>query len=294
MTLPQAMVPLSLAQASVTPTGGELLVLLGTLGIFAVALYAGHVVLSRLRWDRPIQFQEEPPPDHWADIIRENFVAAGHLDAQEFDRLIRLTQVFIRDKRFEGGGGFEVTEEVKVTIAAQACYLILRNGLAVYPKTRTIIVYPSTFIPKHLDPYGYVEEGSATLGQAWTMGPVILAWDDTLRGGVHPSDGRNLVFHEFAHQLDMASGETSGTPGGLRTSALAPWARVIGKSHKRLRRDAWAGRDGVLDHYGAENEAEFFAVATEAFFERPSKLKRAFPELYEQLAGFYGEGTQDD
>ncbi len=274
-----------------------LAITLGVAALFAAAFLLGQRVLLSLSWKRSINFPDHPPPDHWSDIVKKNFKAAVHLPRRDFDHLLRLSQVFIRDRHFEGAQGFEVTEEVQVTIAAQACYLLLGTGLSVYPRTRSVIVYPSTFVPRRVGESadglidGLIDESEATptLGEAWSTGTVILAWDNLLGGGMRPHDGKNLAFHEFAHQLDQDSGEMSGTPGGLPPTSISPWARVLSEGYTRLRRSAAKGRREVLDHYGATNRAEFFAVSTEAFFEQPQRLRQSFPALYEQLAIFYGQ-----
>lgn len=270
------------------PDWTAFVLVLGVVALFGLGLVLARVWLANASWTRGIAFPNEPPPQHWPEIIRRNFTAARNLSEADFDRLLRLTQVFIRDKDFEGAGGFEVTEEVRVTIAAQACYLLLGTDLAVFPRTRSIVIYPTTFVPLHADGYGGVERGDASLGQAWSMGTVLLAWDSTLRGAFDPSDGKNVTFHEFAHQLDQNSGEMSGTPGGVAPSSVKRWAQEVETGYRRLRRAARKNRADALDHYGATNRAEFFAVATEAFFERPEPLAKAYPELYAELAAFYG------
>ncbi len=264
------------------------LLVLGTIALFALGLVLARWWLARLSWTGGIDFEDEPTPPEWSETVRRNFTASRYLSEPDFERLLRLSQVFIRDKHFEGAAGFEVTEEVRVTIAAQACYLLLGTELAVFPRTRSIVVYPSSFVPRHVDGLGGHEAGPASLGQAWSTGTVVLAWDSAKRGAWDPSDGKNVTFHEFAHQLDQNSGEMSGTPGGVAPSSLKRWAQEVEKGYRRLRRSARQNRRDALDHYGATNRVEFFAVATEAFFEKPRPLAKAYPELYAELAAFYG------
>ncbi len=267
--------------------GLAIVVVLVVVGLIGFGVVLGQRLLTRAVWHRPVRFTEEPPPKAWEEIVRRNFTAARDLTDEDFERLLRLVQVFVRDSHFEGAQGLEITEEIRVTIAAQACYLLLWNGLAVYPRVRSVVVYPSTFVTATVDRIGNREEGGPVLGLASHAGAVVLAWDNTLHGGFNPGDRRNVVFHEFAHQLDHASGEWSGTPAGLHPSTLRTWARMLGKSYLRLVRAARRQRRVALDHYGAKNHAEFFAVATEAFFESPKAVKAEFPDLYEHLADFY-------
>ncbi len=256
--------------------------LIGVL-LLSAAVFAPRLLLKLVRWDRPVEFLDDPIPSHWMAIVERNFSLARRLNEEDRIRLLRLAQLFIHKKHFEGTHGLEVTEEMKVTIAAQACYLILFNGLSVYPSLRTIVIYPEAFRTE--------DEGHpdlATHGLSWSGGVVVLAWDGVLKGGVIPNDGHNLTLHEFAHQLDQQSGATDGIPGALNPTRINPWAKLLEKRLGVLRRASWEGRRTVLDYYGATNEAEFFAVATETFFELPGPMKGKEPELYDLLTGFYG------
>jgi Mlc titration factor MtfA (ptsG expression regulator) len=199
-------------------------------------------------------------------------------------------QVFLGEKYFEGCGGLVVTDEIKVTIAAQACLLLLHRQTDYYPGLITILVYPTTFVGRTQEHIGgglVVEGETERLGEAWTSGVVVLAWDEVRRASGDIRDGQNVVLHEFAHQLDQQDGSFDGAPILDSPGQYTTWARVLGDEYERLRRDAALGRSTVLDDYGATNPAEFFAVATECFFEKPSQLKRKHPELYEQLELYY-------
>jgi Mlc titration factor MtfA (ptsG expression regulator) len=160
-----------------------------------------------------------------------------------------------------------------------------------YPTLRTVVVYPRAYVVQHARrrPDGTVVEGpSARLGESWVRGEVILSWDDALRGAADPHDGHNVVLHELAHQLDSEVSGVDGAPDLGRSSRYVAWARVLGREYEALARDVARHRPTLLDPYGATAPAEFFAVATELFFERPAALRREHPELYEQLAAFYG------
>jgi len=266
---------------------------LATLAVIAGALLVGRNLFVSARWSRPVRLLSDPVPDEWEAIARRRVPLVGKLDPEDFTRLMKLVQVFVNDKAFEGAGGLEMTDEIRVTIAAQACLLILWLDVGLYPALRTVIVYPSAVTPRYARSFshsGGIEDESPTavLGQSWQQGTVILAWDSTLRGAFDPRDGKNLVFHEFAHQLDQEADPADGMPVGLRLSSVKPWAEVIERRFRQLRKAARKGRDTVMDPYGATNHAEFFAVATETFFEKPKQLREHRPDLYELLVDFYG------
>jgi Mlc titration factor MtfA (ptsG expression regulator) len=154
----------------------------------------------------------------------------------------------------------------------------------------TILVYPHAYIAKGAELIGgrfVLESETVRLGEAWKDGVVVLAWDEVRRGATDPHDGHNVVLHEFAHQLDQQDGSADGAPILDHTSQYETWARVLSEEFEQLRRDAELGRASVLDEYGATNPAEFFAVATECFFEKPIPLRRKHPELYEALKTYY-------
>ena len=209
------------------------------------------------------------------------------LTPSEREQLLRLVQVFVAEKHFEGCAGLAVTEEMRVTIAAAACLLLLHLEGACYPTLRTVLVDPHAFIAKHvLGGHGIAEEAVPLRGESWRGGVVVLSWDDVVRGARDAVDGSNVVLHECAHQLDQEDGESDGAPL-LASTALRTWGRVLGAEYERLREEVAADPRSVLDACGATNPPEFFAVATESFFERPLQLQREHPALYDQLKRFY-------
>lgn len=230
-----------------------------------------------------IRAREFPPA--WRGLVQRNVPLFGRLSPNDQAELLGHILVFLQEKRFEGAGGLEITDEIRVTIAAQACMLLLHRPDDYFPELVTIIVYPATFVtPRKTVENGLVTEGhSVALGQSWTRGNVVLAWDAALGGGRDLRDGHNVVLHEFAHQLDQEDGTADGAPPLPARGMYGPWARVLGAEFERLQQ----GAASVLDRYGATNPAEFFAVATEAFFEKPHQLKKKHPELYDQLAGYF-------
>lgn len=198
---------------------------------------------------------------------------------------------FIESTRFEGCNGLELTEAMILTVAAQACMLVLNREGEPYPELRTVYLYPTTFssVRKTRDALGIVTEATLSrLGESWETGTVILAWDSVERGARNIHDARNVAFHEFAHQLDHEDGHTDGAPPLPCRDAYRSWARVFSENYADFHKMLEAGKRTLIDPYGATNPAEFFAVATETFFEKPKQLKRRRPELYAELSRFYG------
>lgn len=237
-----------------------------------------------------------PFPDAWDKILRKNFPLYLRLSDDDRLALQDAVKIFVAEKIFEGAGGQEITEEIKVTIAAQACVLLLRRETDYYPKLRSIIVYPRAFVSVVSEQagYGVVHEREVVrLGEAWGHGTVVLSWNDSRSGAADINDGHNLVFHEFAHQLDQEDGDANGAPILERNSMYVAWARVLGAAYTELQKDSKRKRSTVLDTYGATNPAEFFAVATEAFFEKPRRLRQRHPELYEELKLYYQQDPEE-
>ena len=244
----------------------------------------------------PVRWPAEPPPPHWGTVIRDAFPAARRLTPNRFARLLKAVQLFVRETRFEGAGGFEITEEVELTIASQACYMLLDREEEPFPQTRRIIVYPETFVPRRpagIPDFDFVEElDEATLGESWDHGTVVLSWPSVVAGARDPDDGWNVVFHEFAHQLDQGDGEAGGMPADLPGVLRKDWQALIDDRLAEIRADLDEGHEPYLDDYAATNEAEFFAVAVETFFEAPDHLSRWDPDLFGLLTAYFG-GASD-
>jgi Mlc titration factor MtfA (ptsG expression regulator) len=250
-------------------------------------------VFAWWRQRRREQILREPFPAAWRQLMARNVGHLRYLDDAERKQLEDLVQVFLAEKDLEGCGGLELDDEIRVTIAANACMLLLGLSHDMYRRVQSVLVYPSTVQPPARGA-GFFEVPTAPrqvqhplLGEAHVQGPVILVWDAVKRGSIHPRSGHNVVFHEFAHKLDMLDGEVDGTPPLRGSAELARWAEVCSRAYLALRRRVERGQKTILDAYGAHSEAEFFAVATETFFERPARLKREHPELYEVLREFY-------
>ncbi len=238
---------------------------------------------------------ESPIPERWSEILARNVSHVRFLSEDERLALLRLTQVFLEEKNFEGAGGFEVTDEVRVTIAAQACLLLLGRSAdmceaSVYPALQSVIVYPGEYVARleEYQPDGTVYDGpEERYGESWAQGAVVLSWEDVRFGAADPAAGKNVVLHEFAHQLDEETGESNGVPLLPSPETYAEWARVMSREFEEFVRKVERNRRVLLDEYAAEDPAEFFAVATEFFFERPRALRARHPDLYTQLRVFY-------
>ena len=260
--------------------------------VVLVLIVIGYVGVSAVLRRIPaplLRLPTGPIPDTWPAIVERNVALARGLTSDERERLLRLVQVFLRDKHFEGCGGLTLTEEMQVTIAAEACLLLLHLEGPCYPTLRTVLVYPHGFVPKVARSPGTGEIApppARLIGESWGAGVVVISWDDAVHGARNSADGENVVLHEFAHQLDAEDGASDGAPL-LSPSALRTWGGVLSEEYERLRQDAAYDRSSTLDDYGATNKAEFFAVATETFFEKPVQLEREHPELYGQLRQFY-------
>ena len=233
----------------------------------------------------------QPNPTAWRPTLTRNLPVFRSLSPADQAELLGHVRVFLAEKRFEGCGGLELNDEIRLTIAAQACLLLLHRETDYYPQLSTILVYPSTYLAHgewHLEGPIWEEGGEYRLGHtARWLGTIVLAWDAAKRGALHPADGQNVVLHDFAHQLDFEDYSTDGAPALATRAEYLAWARVMSSEFEALRAADEAGAPTVLDTYGATNPAEFFAVATEAFFERPALLRARHPELYVELGRFF-------
>ncbi len=241
------------------------------------------------RWTRRA-VREQPFPDEWRAIMAKNVAMIETLTPDEQHELEKLILVFLDEKSFEGAGGLALTDEMKVTVASQACCLLLHRDTDIYPKLDSIVLYPSAYKATKLESLGggvVVESEQGRLGESWHQGLVVLAWDAVRSGTVNATDGRNVVLHEFAHQLDQEDGVADGAPDLDGSDARKSWAEVLGTEYADLREHVHVGQRSDIDEYGATNPAEFFAVVTEMFFERGAELKKNRHDLYEQFASFY-------
>jgi MtfA peptidase len=231
-----------------------------------------------------------PFPEAWLVLLKQNVPLYGRLPPADQEELKRHILVFMAEKRFEGCGGLRMTDQIRITIAAHACILLLHRQTDYYPGLRSILVYPRAYVAgnaRHFVGGTILESEDARQGESWHRGSVVLSWDDVRRSAADIEDGQNVVFHEFAHQLDSSGGRGDSTPVLRDRSNFIAWARALGEDFERFKRSIEQDRAEVLDEYGATDPAEFFAVATEAFFERPKDLRQRYPRLYGELKRFY-------
>lgn len=233
---------------------------------------------------------EQPPPSAWLAAISENVRHYARLKPAEQARVRDLVQIFLAEKNWEGCNGLKLTDEMKVVIAAEVGVLVAGFEPMYFDDVLSILVYPEGYVaPKQSVVRGgiVVEEDSARLGEAWYRGPVVLTWSEALASAHGTNRGQNVVLHEFAHQLDMLNGRNADGMPPMKSDRLPRWTQVLNAQYRRLVNDYEHGRGSVLDSYGTTNMAEFFAVTTETFFERPSALKHHLPDLYEVFRDFY-------
>ena len=267
-TLPTALPLLALAAAVAAGTGA----------LLAQPWWAGR---------RRARLRAQPFPAAWRRILRRRVPAVARLPPDLQQQLKGHIQVFLAEKPFIGCAGLHVTDELRVTIAAQACLLLLgqpRPGY--YPQLREVLVYPGAFVVDRVQPQGggvVQAQRQALAGESWSQGRVILAWAEVLAGAVDPADGRNVVIHEFAHQIDQDKGVADGQPWRATRGQRRRWAAVMGAALAQLRREPSA----LISAYGATEPAEFFAVVSEVFFEQPQALAAEAPAVYRELSLLY-------
>lgn len=230
-------------------------------------------------------------PDRWQAVLEKNVPLLARLDNEAREALYGCIGRFLREKKFEGVKGQPITEEVKLTVAAQACLLHLNLDGPLYPKLRTIIVYPDVYVADDVE----LREGGVEVpgrevraGESWGHGTLLLSWREVIEGAADPGDGHNLIFHEFAHKLDEETGESNGSPILPNPERQKAWERAFSNAFETVRRAIDHGSTiGPFNPYAGTSPAEFFAVATELFFERPGALRAFDHELYQQLEWFY-------
>ncbi len=249
------------------------------------------MIFGLLKQRRRRSLRAQPFPKDRLRTIERNVLFFRRLSANDQAELLGHIQVCLAEKRFEGCGGLELTDEICVTIAAQACLLLLHRKTDYFPRLLTILVYPSTYMveeKRQVEGLVWKEGTTPRLGETGRqLGSMVLAWDAAKSGAADPSDGKNLVLHEFAHQLDYENYAADGAPALATSEQQLSWHRVMRTEFASLRAADDTGIPTLLDTYGATNPAEFFAVSTEAFFERPCALRAHHPKLYAELRGYF-------
>ena len=263
------------------------LLFLAFLSLAMAAWVGGPPLLAAWRRGR---VRRQPFPPAWREILRRRMPLFARLPVDIQLQLKKLAQVLLAEKPFIGCAGLVVTDEMRVLIAAQAALLLLNRQAGYFPALRQVLVYPGAFVVERTatDAGGVArDERRALAGESWQQGQVILSWDDVLAGAADPDDGRNVVIHEFAHQLDQHNGRANGAPFLGPRVPYARWAAVLGAEYAALHGRLANGEPGLIDAYAATDPAEFFAVVSELFFERPAALADGHPALYRELARCY-------
>ena len=240
------------------------------------------------RWRRARAVERQAIADTlWQSVVaRISFLRA--LPPDDLNRLRVLTALFLDRKTLSGAGGLQMTREMQLIIAVQACLLILNLDLALYDDWVEVIVYPDEFVTDHevMGEDGVVHRVRAPLsGEAWEHGPVVLSWRDAQE--TDGDDGYNVVLHEFAHKIDMHNGSANGFPPLHADMDREAWTRAFEPAYAGLRQQLERGEHTLIDPYAAENPAEFFAVLSENFFETPDAVQANYLAVYRQLAAFY-------
>ena len=245
--------------------------------IWSLKNFRRNRILKKASLDEPL----------WQKITR-HFSFTRAMAPEELERLRRWVILFLHDKKLQAAGGLKLNDRMRLSIAAQACVLILNLDLDYYRGWLEVIVYPDEFIPKYeyTDEAGVVHEmREPSSGESWPRGPVILSWADVVWTG--DAEGYNVVIHEFAHKLDMLEGVSDGCPPLHRGMSRRIWAETFTEAYEDFCDRVDSGEDTIIDPYAAENHAEFFAVMSESFFELPVTVREEYPAVYDQLRQFY-------
>jgi Mlc titration factor MtfA (ptsG expression regulator) len=236
------------------------------------------------------KIKNQPFKKLWRQIIQQRMPYFRQMPADLQLQLKQHIQVFLAEKKFIGCNGVKITDEIRITVAAQACLLLLNRKTDFYPKLQTILIYPRAFIKEqqviNLDGVNHLKT-MALAGESWDFGKVVLSWQDTLDGAKIPDDGHNVVIHEFAHQLDQENGKANGAPILAKGQSYQSWSAIFSAQFEQLKMQAKIGTPSLFDYYGATEPAEFFAVASEVFFEQAQQFYSEYPLLYQQLKQYY-------
>lgn len=264
----------------------EIVLIIGL--ILFVSLYWNWEKIQRLQWQRKYQDQTLSASDK--QVLLKYMPIYRKMTDADRTQLEKHIVWFLGEKRVLGRDGLTVSRPMTLIIAADACLLVLKQAWPLYPNVKEILLYPSSYYAPQTsrDGAGLVSFHQAVRqGESWPGGTLVLSWHDVLEGNRLPEDGHNLVFHEFAHQLDQQTGATNGTPALPVGMSYQDWGRVLSKAYQHLKMQLSYNMPHAIHSYGATNEAEFFAVVTETFIEKPHELKQENPELYNLLKDYY-------
>lgn len=274
---------------SVFCTSGEAVEVLVFFSLLFAVIIAATIGKPILRQRRHKFLMQQPFPPEFERILVDKVAIYRHLQPALQERLKQLMNVFLDEKHFEGCGGLEITDEIRVTVAAEACLLMLNGEPHFYPTLSSILVYPHPYSvgDKGLSGDDEAETTQIRAGESWLRGELVLSWDLVEQEAGGHGRGHGVALHEFAHQLDQEDGSADGAPLLGVPSRYASWARVLGAEYRDLKEDVENGRDNLIDEYGATDPAEFFAVSTETFFRNPIEMKKQHSALYDQLREYY-------
>lgn len=258
-------------------------------GITAIGLIWFLSRSTRRRY-KHLRYRRLSFPAAWKQILLQEMPYFQLLPARLQRQLQTLIQIFVAEKSFVGCHGLEVTDQMRVLIAAQACLLLLNRNTEIFPNLTEILIYPDAFIVERevASEGNIVHSVRATVsGESWADSRVILSWVDVTQSAANPGDGFNVVVHEFAHQLDHESGAMNGAPAFTDSQQASEWAQVLSREFDHLRDQVERDHDSLLDAYGSQNPAEFFAIVSEVFFEQPGRLNTEHPFLCAELSRYY-------
>lgn len=262
------------------------LIILFSVVLFIVFLWYLRQYLRRVRREKLLK---APLDASYIAILQEHVTIYSQLPLTLREELHGHINVFLDKKQFIGNAAIEITDEIRVVVAGNACLLLLQGSQRRFIGFSSILIYPNAYVAHDVQHDGLVvtEQPSVRAGESWVRGPVVLSWADVLKGSVNAEDGHNVVIHEFAHKLDEQSGHMNGLPVLRDASQRKAWGQVLSEEFDALHTRAKRGTNKVLDEYGTVSPAEFFAVASESFFEKPVQMEKRLPELYKQLQTFY-------
>jgi len=261
------------------------IIILFCLIILAILIWFAYKQVKSIRRNKIFS---QPFPNHWMVIINENVPLYRRVPEKLKFHVHGCINLFIHEKIFVGRA-IDIDDTIRLTIASNACMLLLHRQQKYFPNFKTIIVYPDTYVATQTNHDGNIHTPHAShrAGESWVRGPIVLSWGDTIRGSLNNKDGHNVVLHEFAHKLDELSGDMNGLPLLRSNNHYTEWAKVLNDEFNSLKHRANRGKNSVLDEYGTISAPEFFADATESFFEKSKQMKLKLPDLYKQLSRFY-------
>ena len=243
------------------------------------------------------QFAKMPTPSDWIATLETHMPVFQKFSKEDREELLTHTKILFHEKEFIGAHDLEVTEPMIVFICAQASMLLLHREPSYFPNVNTVIIYETAFASTINQGIGggiYLKKYQARVGESnHKTKVVVLAWDSVVYGAENPTDGKNVVLHEFAHQLDSETGNVNGAPVLSSNSSYRMWGCEMLKEYEHLKSDIAHHHKTFIDKYGATNHAEFFAVITEAFFEKPLGMQRKHPQMYKLLSEFYKQNPAD-